>query len=85
MRSSTPIGVTEKFLTRHVDAAHAKAAQQAVEAVGRASGLASASCLSPVVKYHGLGHRFLYARGFLVRPQLNSGTLDRRGRNLDVA
>jgi hypothetical protein len=33
------------------------AAQQAVEAVGRASSRPAPSCLSPVVKYHGLGHR----------------------------
>jgi hypothetical protein len=30
-----------------------------------------------VVKYHGLAHRYLAARGFLMRPQLNSGTLGR--------
>jgi hypothetical protein len=30
-----------------------------------------------VVTYHGLGHRHLNRRGFLMRPQLNSGTLGR--------
>jgi hypothetical protein len=30
---------------------------------------------SPVVKYHGLAHRHLQALGFLMRPQLNGGTL----------
>jgi hypothetical protein len=52
-------------------------AQQAVEADGRASWLASTSCLSPVVKYHGLARRQLRARGFLMRPQRNGGTLAR--------
>jgi len=37
----------------------AMAAQQAVEADGRTSVLASASSLSPVVKYHGLARRTL--------------------------
>jgi hypothetical protein len=31
--------------------------------------------LSPVVEYHGLGHRHLKRRGLLMRPQLNGGTL----------
>ena len=30
---------------------------------------------SPVVKYHGLARRYLLGLGFLMRPQLNSGTL----------
>jgi hypothetical protein len=55
-----------------------RTAQQAVEAVGRASWPAAASFLSPVVMYHGLGHRLLHRRGFLMRPQLNSATLGRR-------
>jgi len=33
------------------------------------------AALSPVVKYHGLASRFLTARGFLMRPLLNGGTL----------
>jgi hypothetical protein len=28
-----------------------------------------------VVKYHGLGHRYLWSLGFLMRPLLNGGTL----------
>jgi hypothetical protein len=32
-----------------------------------------------VVDYHGLGHRHLTTHGFLVRPQLNAGTLARAG------
>jgi hypothetical protein len=35
--------------------------------------------LSPVVKYHGLARRYLTARGFLMRPLLNGGTLGGRG------
>ena len=31
--------------------------------------------LSPVVKYHGLGRRYLLPPRFLVRPLLNGGTL----------
>jgi hypothetical protein len=31
--------------------------------------------LSPVVKYHGLGHRYLPRRDLLMRPLLNGGTL----------
>jgi hypothetical protein len=42
-----------------------KAAQQAVEAVGRASWLASTAPLSPVVKYHGLARRYLSPLLFL--------------------
>ena len=34
--------------------------------------------LSPVVKYRGLGHRDLLPRDFLMRPQLNGGTLGGR-------
>jgi hypothetical protein len=65
--------------------AAASAAQQAVTAVGRASSLPYNSYLSPVVDYHGVGHRHLTTPRLLVRPQLNGGTLDRRGRNLDAA
>jgi len=54
------------------------AAQQAVAADGRASLLPATSFLSPVVKYHGLARRRLMRFGFLVRPQLNSGTLGGR-------
>ncbi len=32
-----------------------------------------------MVKYHGLARRYLTAPGFLMRPQLNSGTLGGRG------
>src|SRR5689334_4371707 len=39
---------------------------------------------SPVVKYHGLGHRLPKARGLLMRPQLNGGTLGGRMGNLEV-
>ena len=41
------------------------AAQQAVEADGRASWGPAASYLSPVVIYHGLARRFRKARAFL--------------------
>jgi hypothetical protein len=51
------------------------AGQQAVAADGRASLLPAVSCLSPVVKYHGLGLRNRSVPAFLMRPQLNSGTL----------
>ena len=54
------------------------AAQQAVEADGRASSLPAPSSPSPVVEYHGRGHRIRLARGFLMRPLLNSGTLGGR-------
>ncbi len=37
---------------------------------------------SPVVDYHGLGHRDLLRGGLLVRPQLNGGTLARLGRGV---
>jgi hypothetical protein len=36
--------------------------------------------LSPVVKYHGLAHRFLRPHRLLMRPLLNGGTLGGRGR-----
>jgi hypothetical protein len=36
-----------------------------------------AASLSPVVKYHGLARRYLLPLGFLMRPQLNGGTLGR--------
>jgi len=49
--------------------------QQAVEADRRVWWLTALSGLSPVVMYHGLARRFLSARGFLMLPQLNSGTL----------
>jgi hypothetical protein len=42
-----------------------RAAQQAVEADGRASWLVSTSFLSPVVMYHGLGLVFLIQPRFL--------------------
>jgi hypothetical protein len=59
------------------DSRGTNAAQQAVEADGRAS-FSIASALSPVVKYHGLARCYLPPLGLLVRPQLNGGTLDGR-------
>jgi 8-oxo-dGTP pyrophosphatase MutT (NUDIX family) len=38
--------------------------------------------LSPVVKYHGLARRHLPASWFLMRPQLNGGTLGGRWNNI---
>jgi len=54
------------------------AAQQAVEADGRASSCPAPASLSPVVMYHGLARRHLMPSCFLMRPLLNGGTLGRR-------
>ena len=40
---------------------------------------AGTASLSPVVTYHGLARRYLMPSRFLMRPQLNAGTLG--GRN----
>jgi hypothetical protein len=40
------------------------AAEQAVEAVGPRLVVTIAAALSPVVKYHGLGHRYLITSSF---------------------
>src|SRR6478736_558660 len=53
LRSATTTALTRRETSR------ASAAQQAVEADGRASSPPAASYLSPVVMYHGLGRRFL--------------------------
>jgi hypothetical protein len=45
--------------TAHAMTIVTTAAQQAVETDGRTSWLAPASCLSPVVDYHGLARRLL--------------------------
>ena len=57
-------------------------AQQTVAADGRLSSPPEASCLSPVVKYHGLGFIDWYCRDFWMRPQLNSDTLGGRRANV---
>jgi ornithine cyclodeaminase/alanine dehydrogenase-like protein (mu-crystallin family) len=52
-----------------------RAAQQAVEDSRPHLVVSITASLSPVVKYHGLARRHLTTPGFLMRPQLNSGTL----------
>jgi hypothetical protein len=47
-----------------------------LKADGRTSSPPAPSCLSPVVKYHGLARRYVLPPRFLMRPLLNGGTLD---------
>ncbi len=69
-------------LTRHADSLASSSfhprAQQAIAAVARSSTPRATSCLSPVVKYHGLGLVDHQPPPLIVRPQLNGGTLGGR-------